>query len=762
MPSRKIKIQSCVLTILFIILTGNSVLSAFGAQTQARNLFVTITTPAPTDPFAMGSDTDIILYPETETLPVRAVAQPNKLINLYSWSIIPGTDQNTKTNEVMSDFNAEVVPNGVRLTWNPRTIFRQDYADNELTTAEGSCTVLQLTGVVPSGVTCREDPADMKYSVYDDIVKPEGGKALLNFDPPENEQTLAEVFNSPAFTDPQCDDNGCGGCEYEYHPTGWTHTGGVIPVTLPNGTEGPIPLLNEDLSVLDYSFFAVDEVNGFVHSIDGPGNPWETRLILPNIYAPNITLNRYSGAYVFSYHNYVRAYNENVTCTSDPDDIISYEAHEFHPIRDRLFLFDGFEQYEIYAVAKDEYETQKGVTRENGQLAAVVRDPSVGEIEIEYAASGLDPSQSYIFTIFEVRDSEQVNLPSSLTDTLTAKSAPCSGDPDDTVTVCNAVQGHLISTRDEIEVDISNNAVTPIPSPQKLQWQIFEQEGGYTTDALVSDRNGELKCGVNRDQECLIEKSVMNRFADYHFIFGTYLSDNTILGSDTGTTFSIRSNRAVGSSFSPYNISGKTAAVRPSENLYGVVFNAWTHEVLGNVTLEMNGTSAKRQEPVRSVQLLDSDGLFTFPVEPGEYSLSILNIDGVGNTFLFPHPDSTTSCTNGGIFSDLYCDSAEVITVGSDISHRDISVLPTVQGEISGTTDPVRIVLKQAGSGAEIATTWSLPNGNFSFLVAPGNYVISEVVHQNGTVIASPDASISIPSDATGRPISPANISLVL
>ncbi len=749
--------------------------SIFGAEVRKKPLLVTITSPAPSDRIGGSVERDSVLLPE-ETFPIKGIAAANKSVSLYGWTIIPGTDGNTNPEEVISNFSGETTgTDAIRLSWTVRNRFHQEYADGVFSETDRTCQSLKSHCLPSDGellgeesLQCEEGnvPVDLdcnipkKYTVYHDIVHPieaqlgkDRGRMDILFQNPLSEEALTETKNNTQHFAPECAQRS--GCQFDYYPVGWRYAHGPFALPSENTTS---PLLSTDLSAMSFHELRVDEANGYIPSIDGEGKTWEEDIVISAQYAPNISADSYSGAYVFSYWNYVRAYNLL-------EDFSEYTAFTFFPIKDQTILVDGFDQYEIYAIPESEYISAEGVTRENGALVSVVRDPSLSEVVINFSENNLDPSQGYYFAIFEVRDNATVKLPSFITSEVSTKfvsGLSCLGDPEDPVS-CPALIGHVLSTNTEILVNLGSGDISSVPSPPKVQKEVFEQSGSYLFDPIVSDRNGELRCGINGYDHCVLPTSRINQFAPQHFLAGTYISDDSSLRSDTDKTFTVQANRSPGIFFDPYIVSEKVATVRKSQSLYGVVFDSWTHEILKNVLVEVQGNEKSTGEERTFSQKTSEDGLFSFNTSDGSYELSVNALQERDDLFLFPSLKYTLSgdtCGSEIPFTDLYCQKNLKVMIENKTIHRDIPLDPTVEGIVSNISDPVRIVLTKNGIRVAVATT--VPNGRFSFFVPPGTYEVVSIEALDGKVLGEVQKSITISATPNGSVAAPVSVALSL
>jgi|GEM_PF-4636868 len=754
--------------------------SVFGAEILSQRLMATITTPNTSAPLEnFSAESDPILLPEVETFPVRAIAQPRKKMNLSAWSIIPGTDGNANERTTITNFQGKVLGGKIELSWQPRQLFQENFAKDRIATAGLSCEALK-THCLPTGSetlgaasqTCSEGniPTNFdctlpkKYTVFHEILKPDvlplhtaQSRFALDLPAAISPTALAQQINNTKLLVPECQSGA--GCEYEGYPVGWR------TALKPMAAE-KMPLLRPDGSSIAYETLSVDEANGFIPSLgaNAPGNPWARDIIVSGTYSPNVTQNSYSGIYVFSYFNFLRAFNPDVN--GDPANPQPYSAQSFFPLKDMAVLVDDFDQYEIYALEDKDYHVAEGVTRENGTLVKVLRDPSLTKTEINIVSSDLDPNTSYHFAIFEVRESGGVKLPKTLTEKIVAKSvnaADCEGGPLSPAT-CTAVVGHLISTNTELK--LSAGTIAPEQAPAKIEWHLAEREGKYSSDPIQSDANGEMRCGVNQDEVCTFPITFLNRLASDHFFAATYGADSTELQTDGNGSFSIRANRIFSDAALTKTLSEKTAHLQNSENLSGTVLNSWTEEIIPGAKIELRGKSTKTQEDVTILQKTSQDGFFSFTLPSGIYTLAAQSIRDTSDTFIFPTAGvspagdvnaGTTTCGAIGVFTDLYCRPNIQIALSEGAKMRNVALTPTVRGELQGTSESVKVVI--AKNGVQIASTWSLPNGKFSFFLAPGNYTVSEIRNANNKVLKMPNLPVQI---TPGSPMTPIDLTISL
>ncbi|MBI5414738.1 hypothetical protein HZA38_04455 [Candidatus Peregrinibacteria bacterium] len=862
---------------------------AYSVEIEEKLQYVHVSLPNPSSPITINPFVDPKIWPDKETFEIHGTAEQGKFINLYAWALVPGTDGNTNSDEVITNFDGKIIdPNKVELSWRPRTLFTQEYADEQFSHVGTTCEMLKTRCIPKDGeelgrIPTSTDPDDLingpcpdgnvpsaqncelskKFTVYHEIVKPHlavqgDERAKIDLTLPGNTwtdrggniQTLSyEIDNNTLLLHPQCsrrietdtipichipealgeagepetlvvkdpslglaadEDNlfavhdlhlgdlmvshaNCSNdpsnpspcdcptdqshCQPEYTPGGWLYERGPLPQKNPDETPGPKPLLTTDLREIEYHKLFVDNPDAYKPYIDPvPEMPleklWEDKIISPGKYFPNITQNSYSSMYVFTYSNYARAKKKFVDTTT-------YFAYAFYPIKDKTVLVDAFDQYELRALEESKYLAQEGVTRENSILLKVIKDPSLEKDEIKYDEypGKLDPTKGYYFSIFELREGGQIKLPKFITNPIDTE-APVSQDHCfvDAVTEwrgtkpCPSILGHMITATNEVYVppltqdSVSGKAVRQIPSPEKVEWEIYERKGEYTNDPIVSDVNGTLKTGVNGDEIIAIPKMQMNRFAVHHFITGTYPSDDTRQTSNKSSTFFLGSQGVQKTFFNINTLVSSAVSFTQAVDPYGVVFDFHTKQIVPNVHVALNGNLIRFEEKFSSVQKTSDDGLFSFLVEPGIYFLDVLEVNGRTNNFVYPSTSyppisdddiknkKNLNCGTDSIFSDIYCQKNLPIEVGKEIQHRDIPIEAPLRGNVIGGEKSMKVVLSEGGK--EIDSAWTVPNGNFSFYVSPGKYVITKILDQFGKNLLSEEVEVEVQKDqATGKAV---------
>jgi len=437
---------------------------------------------------------------------------------------------------------------------------------------------------------------------------------------------------------------------------------------------------------------------------------WENHMIQPGSFRPNVKNEGYFGSYLFQYANYLECFAGD-----------GGWAYGFMPIKEKFVLVDGFDQYEIYGVPPEDYAAQEGVTRENGELLAILTDPSATEVEIP-----LSDGNGWHFAVFEVRESSNLNLPKKITDPIVAKEV--SGFP--------AVAGHLISSATEVGFDTSGAALS-IPSPQKMQWEFFEENGGYSLPVLRADKDGEIRIsGVQKDR--------LNRYSGAHLLSGVYYSSDTKFSEGLTTTAIDTGRSAAG--FFPGHFSAKPLSYFFSkENLFGTVFDQWTTQVVPTAEVRLSGERkfvAGGSTSVFSIAESDADGFYSFLFEPGKYKLQVRLVGGRTDTFSLP-----TACSDTPPYEKAFCEgSLDFVISENSETLQNLPILPNLRGKISNSGGRSFRIFLTDTSGNYISDTLSTPEGKFSFFVPAGTYHISHILDvlekkvnfSGGDVVSSP------------------------
>jgi hypothetical protein len=512
---------------------------------------------------------------------------------------------------------------------------------------------------------------------------------------------------------------------------------------------GTRPILTTNLSDISYHYFCPPNTI----TPTGCANFWENHVIVNGDYLPNIKAEDYSGVYFFQYANYSKAVGPE------------HWAEGFMPIREKIVLVDGFDQYEIYALPQSEYIASEGVTRENGNLVAIVKDPSAETVEINNLDFCLaDPRQICYFAIFEVRESGEtaesafVRLPEKITKPVTDKQ----------IAGQNAVWGHLISSSEELMIDFSaaENAVSKRQSPQKREWQIFEQEGEYTSLPVKTNADGEIKLGVNANRPIEIAKRRINSFAPQQFLAAIYYSTDTRLSPNDEKDFFISSNRTSADFFNLNLLTARAERVGNKSGLYGVVFDAWTGEILPENLLEISGQKSLTEtaEAYRTLQATATDGLFNFNPGRGSYQIDVQKVHNRFDTYVYPSNLLSGEDTFAP-FKNLYFNSE--LTLDQSVKHLDIPVDPAVNGVLTNTEGEIYELLVRRENRRETAgRKYALPvNDNqsrFSFFLPPGRYEIFKAIDQAGKEIALNQKLVIPDSNGDRQPDSSLYLELTL
>lgn len=455
--------------------------------------------------------------------------------------------------------------------------------------------------------------------------------------------------------------------------------------------EGPA---GEDWESVDYWYFDPhfgDTTQTPELSRDPLPDPWEIHMIQPGRFRPNVKNEEYFGSYLFQYANYLECFAGN-----------GGWAYGFMPIKEKFVLVDGFDQYEIYGVPSNEYAVQEGVTRENGELLAVITDPSATEVELP-----ISNADGWHFSIFEVRESSNVRLPRKITDPIIAKEI--SGFP--------AVSGHLVSSATEVGIDDSGSTFS-IPSPQKMQWEFFEENGGYSLPVIRADKDGEIRItGIQKDQ--------VNRYSGGHFLSGVYYSSDTRFSEDS-TSSNLSTGRSAARFFSGFFSAKPLSYFFPKENLYGTVFDEWTTQIIPNADVQLFGEKDfvnKGTRSVYSVAKSNNDGFYSFLFESGTYRLRVRLVGGHTDTFSSP-----ATCGAVPPYENTFCtSSSDFVILENSETLKNIPLLPNLRGKISNPNGRSFRILLSDNSGNFISESLSAPNGKFSFFVPAGNYQISHI-----------------------------------
>lgn len=479
---------------------------------------------------------------------------------------------------------------------------------------------------------------------------------------------------------------------------------------------------------------------------------------------------RRAGPYLFVY----ATRTEELSCSNRVDcgyDIVADGAansYSNYPVRDYLILADGFQQYELYALPAAQYAANEGVTRENGTLVSVIKDPAQNTVRVDLAALPAQlANQELYFALFEVREGPSTNrgfqtsrVPRAVTQRYTNQN----------VNGMNGQLGHLLTTTREVRYD-GRNAATGLDAPAKVEWEIMAEEGNYQELGLLpitadQDEHFVVQGTTPEDEQGGkrgIDAYVLNRFADSHFILATYRSSDTVFQSDAAGSLLLRAGPEAFSILTAGQTLGQVGLITAQTfNVYGLVYDLWTKNPLPGVRLKIQ--QADQTRLYEEYHTSNGEGLFTFLPPAGTYTITPLDFNA-GQVFLYPPTGSQPGCTSGidSPYRDIYCQQQPFQLKNNTQFHRDIPLQPTVQGLLpNASRDPAHTWRVSLASTGGILTQQAevTPEGKFSFFVPTGTYTIQQVTEYNAerklvrtvtsglpavTVVAGSSATVTIP-----------------